>query len=58
MENEMSIDELKYFKLHFLKRKSENIVMNEMNLNRRRYDVIKKSCVIKMALFFKIVITK
>ncbi len=56
--NKLGLDELKYFKNHFLKRKAEYIIMNEMNLNRRCFDRIKKNCVIKMTIFFKIAVRK
>ena len=54
----LTLDELKYFRNHFLKRKSEYVIMNQMNLNRRGYDKIKRSCVIKMTIFFKIAVAK
>ena len=54
----LNIDELKYFKQCYLKKKPEYIVMYEMNLNRRSFDKIKKSCVIKIALYFGIAIRK
>lgn len=56
--NKLNIDELKYFKQHFLRRKAEYVIMHEMNLNRRCFESIKKSCVIKMAIFFNIAVRK
>lgn len=56
--NRLTLDELKYFRNHFLKRNAEYIIMHQMHLNKRGFDKIKRSCVIKMAIFFKIAIVK
>lgn len=52
----LTIEELKYFKQHFINKRSEESIMLQMNINTRYYMKIKKSCIVKLCLYFKIAV--
>ena len=54
----LTLEELKYFNLYYIYKRSENYIMYELNINERYFKILKKSCVIKMALFFHIAVRK
>lgn len=49
-------EEMKYFKQHYINKRSEESIMYQMNISTRYFMKIKKSCVVKMTLFFNIAV--
>ncbi len=52
----LTFEELKYFKQHYINGRSEESIMYQMHINTRYYMKVKKSCVVKLTLYFNIAV--